>query len=63
MNDVMVKFGPMLTTEHAQLKANLLQELIGTRAGIRKRAIACLGEVSSHPFLFFCMHAVSFPET
>ncbi|BDA42511.1 Cullin-associated NEDD8-dissociated protein 1 [Coccomyxa sp. Obi] len=45
MNDVMVKFGPLLTTEHAQLKANLLQELIGTRAGIRKRAITCLGSL------------------
>ncbi|EIE20950.1 TIP120-domain-containing protein [Coccomyxa subellipsoidea C-169] len=45
MNDVLLKFGPMLGTEHTQLKAILLQELIGTRAGIRKRAITCLGSL------------------
>lgn len=49
MNDVLLKFGPMLGTEHTQLKAILLQELIGTRAGIRKRAITCLGGCCSHP--------------
>lgn len=43
MNDVLVQFGPMFGTEHSQLKEILLQELIGTRAGIRKKAITCLG--------------------
>jgi hypothetical protein len=45
MNDVVVNFGHILTTEHIQLKDILLKELIGTRAIVRKRAITCLGKI------------------
>lgn len=43
MNDVVTKFGHMLGSEYTELKDILLQELIGTRAIVRKRAITCLG--------------------
>ena len=43
MNSVVGRFGHLLTNEHGPLKAMLLQELATSKAGIRKRALACLG--------------------
>lgn len=44
MNDVVAQFGPLLGGEHVQLKTILLQELSSTKAGVRKKAITCLGK-------------------
>ena len=43
MNNVVGRFGHLLTNEHGPLKTTLLQDLATSKAGIRKRALACLG--------------------
>lgn len=46
LSEVLAKFGHLLTTEQGPLKTLLLQELSSSKAGIRKRAMACLGASS-----------------
>ena len=43
MNEVLAKFGQLLTTEQGPLRTILLQQLSSSKTGIRKRAMACLG--------------------
>ena len=51
MNDVVGTFGHLLTNEHGPLKAILVQKLVSSKAGFRKRAMACLGAPSWHACL------------
>ncbi|KAK9816878.1 hypothetical protein WJX72_006469 [[Myrmecia] bisecta] len=47
-NEVINKFGGLIKSDHAKLKDSLLPQLDETRAGLRKRAIHCLGSLSQH---------------
>ena len=47
MHEVLAKFGHLLTTEQGPLKTILLHELSSSKAGIRKRAMACLGAMTT----------------
>ena len=46
MHEVLTKFGHLLTTEQGPLKTILLHELSSSKAGIRKRAMGCLGAIT-----------------
>ena len=44
LNDVVVKLGSLIPTEHNQLRDSLLPLLEDGRTGIRKRTIHCFGK-------------------
>lgn len=46
--DVLHRFGILMTADHEKLMNALLVQLNLQRAGLRKRAIQCLGKYVSH---------------
>ena len=48
LNDLLTRFGGLMTEDHARLIDNLLPLLEGNRSGVKKRATHCLGN------LLFC---------
>ena len=56
LNDLLNKFGGLMAGDHARLRDSLLPLLEDNRAGVKKRAIHCLGE-AAHGFLLCARHA------
>ena len=46
LNDLLNKFGGLMAGDHARLRDSLLPLLEDNRAGVKKRAIHCLGEAA-----------------
>jgi len=48
LNDLLKRFATLMDSDHEKIQKSILPHLTSTRVAARKRAIACLGRVTSH---------------